>query len=621
MNDKEFKIKEVNIGAAPEKGSSTQPGAEEENKPPKGKMHGLVNLFNKKNLPKTLIVVFCVAAVVAMLSFVAGKNSFNLDNVKINIRIPSSVSSGEEVILKIDYTNDNRVGLKDTYLTIDYPSGTFSVDGKELNQERKGLGLIAKKSQGTEEFKVRFVGEKGDSKNITAKLNFMPQNISSPFESSTTSRVEINSVLVSINIDGPEKAIAGEEANYLIEYENKTEENIYNLNLELVYDKDFKFKSAEPTPEQDTNNLWQIDVLKAGEKRSINLIGDLNGKEGESKSLKVVIGRIENDQLIQYSQSEYLTLISPSPILLTLVLEGAGEDCKVDPGQSLRYRIDFKNNTDVPLIELILKAHFEDSVFDLKGIQLGEIGFFDSRENTITWSGADVPALKLLEPNQSGSVSFSIKIKRPVPMRTYNDKNLKAEVSTEIGTKSVPDKFAVSELKIFNGLSCKINSEVDLKTRAYYYEPSAGIVNSGPIPPKVDALTSFTVHWQIINGSNDLENIKINSVLPQGIDWSNVYVNKVSGSQVYYNERTKEIVWQIEKIPAGVGSLLSVYELIFQISIRPSTNQIGTVPTLVNETYLEAKDSFTGIFLKDYTNPVNTSLPDDPKVSGGVVRQ
>ena len=206
-------------------------------------------------------------------------------------------------------------------------------------------------------------------------------------------------------------------------------------------------------------------------------------------------------------------------------------------------------------------------------------------------------------------------------MRNYNDKNLKAEVSTEIGTKSVPDKFAVSELKISNGLSCKINSEVDLKTRVYYYEPSAGIVNSGPIPPKVDSLTNYTVHWQILNGSNDLENIKINSVLPQGINWSNVYVNKVSGSQIYYNERTKEIVWQIEKIPAGVGSLLSVYELIFQISIRPSTNQIGTVPTLVNEAYLEAKDSFTGIFLKDYTNPVNTGLPDDPRISGGVVRE
>jgi hypothetical protein len=621
MDDKEFKIKEVNIGATPEKASSPQSGGRQEVKPPKAKMRGLISLFSRKNLPKTLIVLFCIAAVTAMLSFVAGKSSFNLDNVKINIRVPSSVSSGEEVVVKIDYINDNRVGLKDAYLTIDYPSGTFSVDGKELSQERKGLESIAKKSQGTEEFRVRFVGEKGDSKTITVKLNFMPQNISSRFEQSTTSRVEINSVLVSINIDGPEKFIAGQEANYLIEYENKTEENIYNLNLELAYDKDFKFKNAEPTPQKDTNNLWKIDVLRAGEKRSINLIGNLNGKEGESKSLKVIIGRIENDQLIQYSQSEYLTLISPSPIILNPVLEGEEEDCRLDPGQTLKYRIDFKNNTDVPLIELILKVHFEDSVFDSRNIQLGEIGFFDSRENTVTWSGADVPALKLLEPNQSGSVSFSIKIKKPVPMSNYNDKNLKAEISAEIGTKTVPNKFAVSELNIANGLSCKINSEVDLKTRVYYYEPGTGIINSGLMPPRVDALTNFTVHWQISNGSNDLENILIKSTLPQGVEWSDVYINKVPNSQVSYNERTKDIVWEIEKVPAGLGRLLSAYELVFQIAIRPSTNQIGTSPILINETSLEAKDSFTGIFLKDYTNPVNTNLPDDPRSPGGAVRQ
>lgn len=606
--EKDFKIKEVNIGP------------KYEIKPPKPKIRGLISLFNKKNLPKTLIIIFLILGALIVASLVIRGGSPDPDDVKINIRIPNSVSSGEEVVLKVDYINDNRIGLKDVYLTIDYPSGTFSVDGEERNHERKDLGLVAKKFKGTEEFRIRFVGEKGDSKNITAKLNFVFQNLSSPFEVSTTSRLEINSVLVSINIEGPEKSIAGEKANYLVEYENKAGEDLYDLNLEITYDKDFKAESVEPLPEEEEDSVWQIPVLRAGEKRSINFVGILNGKEGESKSFKVVIGRIENNQLIQYSQSEYLTLISPPPILLKLALEGAGEDCKTNPGELLRYRIDFKNNTDVGLSELILKARLEDSVFDIPGIQLGNIGFFDSRENTITWSGADIPALKLLEPGQSGDVSFSIRLKRPVPMKSYNNKNLKAEASVEIGTKIIPNKFAMSELKIFNNLSCKINSEADLKTKVYYDEPTAEINNSGPIPPKVDLLTSFTVHWQISNGSNDLDGIRVYSVLPQGIDWTGLYENNVPDSQVSYNERTKEIAWQISKIPAGVGRLSSVYELVFQIAIRPSINQINTTPILINETSLEAKDSFTSIFLRDYTSPVNTTIPDDPRAQGGSVR-
>ena len=110
----------------------------------------MINLFNKKNLPKALIVIFLILGALIIAFFVFKGNPPGPDNVRINIRIPSSVSSGEEVVLRVDYINDNRIGLKDAYLIIDYPSGTFSVDGEERNHERKDLGLVAKKSKGTE---------------------------------------------------------------------------------------------------------------------------------------------------------------------------------------------------------------------------------------------------------------------------------------------------------------------------------------------------------------------------------------------------------------------------------------------------------------------------------------
>ncbi len=588
--------------------------------PQKGKMQGLINLFSKKNLPRTLIVVFCAAIVIAGISFFAGRSSFSLENIKITARVLGPVASGEEVVLRVDYFNENRVSLKNAYLILDYPSGTFSSDGKELVHDRRDLGEISKKSQGTEEFKLRFVGEKGDSKSVTVRMEFMPQNINSYFEQSTVYRMEINSVLISLNIDGPEKSISGQEVSYLIEYENKTDKDLYDLQLEVEYDKDFKFKTAIPGPSEEKNNLWKIDVLRKGEKRGVNIVGVLKGKEGESKMLKAAMGRVENEQLIQYSKFEYLTLISSAPILVNVSIQNVPEDCKVYPGQVLNYRIDFKNNTEVPLIELILKAKLEDSVFDLRGIKLGNVGFFDSREKTITWSGGDISALKLLEPNQSGSVEFLVPIKKPVPMAYYDDKNLRANVSAEIETKIIPKQFALSELRISNDLSCKIISEADLVTKVFYYESSGSLSNYGPIPPRVDAKTTFTVHWLIFSGSNDLEGARVYSVLPQGVNWENVYVNSVRDSEVFYNERTKEIVWEIKKIPAGTGRLFSPYELIFQISIIPSINQIETTPVLINEAILEAKDIFTEIILKDRTPEVTTSLPDDKGVSNGRVR-
>lgn len=200
-------------------------------------------------------------------------------------------------------------------------------------------------------------------------------------------------------------------------------------------------------------------------------------------------------------------------------------------------------------------------------------------------------------------------------MNNYNDKNFQAKIISEIGTLTVPAKFAVKELKISRELACKVNSQLSVKSKVYYYEPAPGIFNTGPLPPKVNELTTYTVHWQITNGSNDLENVRVAAVLPQGISWSNYYINKVSNSQVYYNERTKEVIWEIQKVPAGVGSVLSVYELIFQIGLRPSINQIGESPVLINESLAEGKDTFTQLILKDFALSVSTMIPDDPKAA------
>lgn len=589
---------------------------------PKNKKLGLISLFTKKNLPKTLLVIIILAVLVAAAAVIWGRSSFSKAKVDINIKAPDNIASGEEIVLTVKYKNNNRVALTNAQLIIDYPSGTFSLEGKEIFQKQKDIATIPRKSEGQEEFKARFVGQKGDVKNITAKINYQPQNINSEFENSSTFRLEINSVLIELDIEGSEKTISGQEVNYLIHYKNKTDEEIANLRLELEYSDDFEFKEADPSPitvegetAKEKNNIWQIDSLKSGEEKTIDLKGVLKGEEGENKILKAIVGKIENDIFLQYSQVEYITQISPSPLLIDLKIEGIEEECNLNPGQELNYKIDFKNNTDIALNQLILKVHFDDKVFDFKEINLGGKGFFDSREKTITWSGAEIKELSLLEPNQSGQISFSIEIKESLPIFSVNDKNFQAKVLAEIQTLTVPAKFSVSELKIEKELACKINSQLDLDTKVYYYESEPGIVNTGPIPPKVDMLTKYTVHWEINNTSNALENVKVQTILPQGIEWLNSSINNVSNGRLSYNERTKEVIWEIDRVSAGVGVILPMYELIFQIGLKPSINQVGQTPTLINESSAEGKDKFTEKILKDFTPAADTSLPDDPQVS------
>ena len=579
------------------------------------KINGLALLFNKKNLPKTSAILIVVGILIVVAAIIWGRSSFVRSRVELNLKVPDNIASGEEIVLTIEYKNNNRVALNDAHLILNYPTGIFSPEGKEIFQDSRSLGTIGKKSEGKEEFKIRLVGEKGEIKNIVARLDYKPQNINSHFENSNSLRVEINTILIEINIEGSEKAVAGQEISYLIEYKNKTDETAENLIIKLEYPENFQFKGAEPSPKSEIeNNIWEIESLKANEKKTINLNIVLSGQEMENKVLRALIGKIDDDNFLQYSQSEFITQISPAPIALLLNIDGINEECKLDAGQRLKYRINFKNNTDVALSELILKAHLKDSIFDVREIDLDDKGFFDSRTNTITWSGADINALNLLEPNQSGEVSFSILIKDPLPIISFNDKNFKANVIAEIQTLTIPAKFAGTELKFERELSCKINSQLTLRAKAYYYEPLSGIYNTGPIPPRVDSLTTYTVHWQITNTANDLDNVQVRAVLPQGINWSNYQINKSNKGQVYYNERTKEVVWEIGRVSAGIGVTMASYELVFQIGLTPSINQVGTVPILINESSVEGKDLFTANTLKSSAIEINTSLPDDSRV-------
>lgn len=577
------------------------------------KIGKFVLLFNKKNVPKFLIIVFVLLFIFVIGTIFWGRGSFSKAKIDLNVGLPNDIASGKEITIIVDYKNNNRVSLNSPVLTINYPSGAFTSDGKEIFHDERSLGVISKKSGGSEQFKVRLVGNKGDVKNLTVRLDYQPQNINSRFENSATVRAEINSVLIGIKISGSEKVIGSQDTNYIIEYDNKTDSDITNLKIEMEYPEDFELQSSEPKPSQDKNNIWQIDRLKAGEKKIISLEGILSGEEGQNKNLKITIGKMEDDIFIQYSQAEFSTQIAPSPILILIKPINHEDECNLNAGEEVNYKIEFKNNIDVALQQLVLNVYLNDKVFDLKSVR-SEKGFFNSRENIIVWSGSEIPKLKVLGPNSTGEVNFSVKIKEELPISNYNDKNFETVVVANIATLTVPDKFALDELVIEKESNCKINTKLDLVSKVYFYEPRPGIYNTGLIPPKVNELTTYTVHWQIINTSNDIEGVKVRTILPQGINWTNYYIKDVVNSQIYYNERTKEVVWEINKVPSGTGVISSPYELVFQIGLTPSINQINQTPTILNESTVEAKDSFTKIILNDATSFIDASLPDDNEI-------
>jgi len=577
---------------------------------------------SKKYFRIILVVGIIIILIIAALIFIRNWFSFSKGKIELKINAPTEIASGEEIEIAINCQNNNRVTIKDAKLIIDYPQGAYSIEGNELNQKTVEMGDILSKEEKLENFKIRLVGEKGSIKFLSIRLNYQPENINSRFENSASFKININSVLIGLYLTVPQKAVSSEEVSYILDYINNSDEDFSNLKIELDYPSGFSFKSAEPEPVStialsdqeevaEKNNIWQLDELKKNERGTIRVLGILEGIEGENKSLEASLGKTENSNFLKYSQTGSVTQISAAPLQLSLFLDNEQEGKNVNSDEKLNHKIEFKNNTDIALSQLILRAYLKGEMFDFKSLKLKEKGFFDSLNNVITWSAAGVPSLALLPPGETGQVEFSLSLEKNFPIISFDDKNFQVSARVELETLNVPPQFNLEKLKIEKVLKSKVNSEIVFQTKAYYNETSSDISNFGPVPPKVNQVTTYTIHWQITNSSNDLENIKVMAVLPQGIEWRNVHSLLKKDDQLQYNERTKQIVWEIAKMPAATGFLIPAYGLVFQIALRPSITQIGTTPILINESKLEAKDIFTNETLEFFDSAITTDLPDD----------
>jgi hypothetical protein len=594
-NQKDFNIKEIK-GKEPTDFSLKKPEKKFRSK--------------KKYLKIGFGLVIVIILIVVGTSFLRDRPSFSKDRIELEILAPTEISSGEEIEFTIKYQNNNRLSLKDARLIIDYPQGAYSMEGNELAQEAIELGDILPEREETKDFKIRLTGERGSIKFLAVRLNYQPENISSRFENFISFKIHISSVLAGLYLTVPQKAISGEEISYILDYINISGEDFFNLKIELNYPLGFSFKSAEPEP-SERNNIWQLEELKKDERGTIRVSGILEGPEGENKVLRASITKMENGKVLKYTQTSSITQISSSPLQIFLFVNGEEKDRSLNPGENLRYKIEFKNNSDIALSQLVLKVYFQGEMFDFKTLKLEERGFFDSLNNVITWSAAGISSLALLPSEESGKVRFSLSTKKNFPIDDFNDKNFQISVRAKLETLNVPPQFNLEKLKIEKITTSRFNSKVVLQAKGYYDETTANISNFGPIPPQVNQTTTYTIHWQITNTSNDLENVRVTTVLPQGIEWQDAYTPLKEGAELNYNGRTKQIVWEIDRIPAATGFLIPVYEIVFQIALRPSIIQVGTIPVLIDESELEALDTFTEKTLESFGSAIGTNLPDD----------
>lgn len=559
-------------------------------------------------LLKWLTVAAALLVVSAVGSLWWGGNSFSDSAVGITLEATDRVTSGDQVVYKVSWHNGTSVALNNLSFRLFYPTGTIvlDADGKPTTPDSLGFTIdsVAPGQTDSKELPVYLVGDKGEIKTARVHLSYQAGTLRSSFEKDASVATTITDLPVTLNLVAPPTATSGSSVQYILDVRNDTTDTLSDLKLQLTYPDGFTVQSVQPQPDQG-NALWNIASLKAGAGTRFTITGTLSGNEQESKTITAALQHNLNGQYVDYVRTDAFTVIS-SPLLSVSLSPNGSRDYVSFVGDSLRYSVHYQNNSRYTFLGVLLGVRLDGDMYDTSKIKVDN-GTFDDGTHQVLYDSAGVPNFASLPPGASGTLTFTVPLKTAFPSGGGTS-SFFVKASATLATPNVPSGLDQGQVAAFDSLITKISTQPTLQA-AVLYDNGMG---SGPLPPTVGSVTTFTIQWSLINPGNDVRGAKVTALLPPGVTW----VGNASGANTpTYNKNNSTVTWDVGTIPFGTGTGLPPMQATFQVSITPSTNQIGQGASLVSQATLTGADSFTNqpvqVGLHDYgTNNIQNHASD-----------
>lgn len=557
------------------------------------------------------VLFFIVASGAAWYVWSRGGNIISGDNITIDVSSPVAVGGGDPFEMSFAVSNGNNISLDDASLFIEFPSGFYApADHTELPRFTKKIGTILAGQTITERIPVVAYGEENSQKQVTAVLEYRTAGSNATLKKTSVYAVKISSSPVAVSINVLREASTGQEVEMLITLRSNDQDATDGVVVEAAYPPDFIFKSADPSPARG-DSVWIIASLAGREERVIKVVGVMEGKEGEEKTTKVTVGTEDPQEKLKigvvYNSVTESTTITRSLFGIDVSFDGdRSAEHPVPFGDGIRADILWRNNSSVKITDAVIEVKLKGETLNRYSVYASNGGFYRSLDDTIVWEKTNNPALGVMDPGTQGGMSFSFSpTVTPVgSVKMIKNPQIVLEIAARARRPAAADESG--EIVTFVSRKIKIETDIRLVSRGLYF--TGPFENYGALPPRAEQETSYTIVWTVRNGSNNVSNATVKTVLPLYVKW----LGNVSpqGEDVGYDANNATIVWNAGRIPAG-----GTREAAFQVSFTPSISQRSQSPALTGDSILSATDDFTKTTVGDRRSAVTTNITSDPQFS------
>lgn len=573
----------------------------------------------KKDLKILIFLLFFAGAVAAGYFWYVSEEPFQTADVRGELSGPARVTAGDEVTFSAAWRNVSTIALRDAEVVFEWPEGAVPDPGDALpDGERRfktQLGTILPQQEKNLIFKGRIYGEEGAVREVAATLRYAPEGLSKPFEDVRKFTVTVASTPFALSVRAPAQVVSEKEFEVMLEYQNQSDAAFDNVVIRANYPSGFSLVSAAPEPVRD-GRVWELRRMEGKSDGTITLKGKLTGVQEEVKFLDFEIG-VEKDEehFVQYGGASAEISIASSALLVFQTVNGS-RDYVANPGASLSFTISYKNTTNVQIPNAVIIAKIDETYIDIKTLAV-QWGSFDGRTNSIVWNAVGVPELGILDPKETGTVSFSVGLKQTFIPKSFTDKNLTVSAMAKITSSVPPESLGGLPIESEDTVEVKINTQFFFNEKAYYKD--GPIVNSGPLPPRVGQRTTYAVTWQLSSTINDVDISEVTAVMPPNVEWTGV--TSPADAPITYDPNSGIISWKPEKVFAGSGILIPATRVDFQLAFVPALVHVGQVVNLVSGATLKGADAFTGTRIERSVPAVSTDLLNMIKGDEGRVAQ
>ncbi len=549
-------------------------------------------------------------------------NSFlNQGTIEILISGPEEAKSGELKTINFSIYNNSNNNLIDSLLTIKLPEGVFNPEDFAADKVILNIGTLKAKSTQEVSLSFLFTGENNTFKNIEAIFRYRPEKLNAYFEKTDFKKILINGSVFRLSVLTPNQVFIDQNFPITLSWSNIYDYLYENVEIRANWPNGFIFQESNPKPKGEANNIWSLGIISPSSEGKINIKGVLSGTPQETKSIVFVLGINKDNQFFPLAKSEAIVTLIENPLKIYTLVNGATA-YEANLGEELVFDIYYQNNYSSALRNVKVKVDLTGDVFDYDSLNAPK-GVYSKHLKQIFWDGLYVPELYNLTPGESGTLRFSIKVKKDWPMLSKSQQNPLLEVKTTIESGNIPEGTDLSELPKSSFVNTiKINSDAKLVVESYHYDYASGIANTGSLPLKVGQPTDFTIHFKIKNTYNALTDVVVQTTLPAWVEFTSQVAGNYGSSRPQYDPLRRTVTWSLPSIEAGSGVLDKGYEAIFQIRVTPISNYTYQPIPLTGEITFRAIDSFTGKAIEQIFPPViSNKLTDQAVFSGqGIVQ-